>query len=106
IARADSHDRNRWPTRRRMSTDTTATRHCVTMCGWHNQPGIGGFMLQLQSAFGVAALLAIAWACGENRRAVSLQRAAIGLAVTLATAIVPLKLPVGAGAVRGLKRVC
>ena len=30
-------------------------------------------MLQLQSAFGVFALLAIAWAFGENRRAVSLQ---------------------------------
>ncbi len=50
-------------------------------------------MLQLQSAFGVAALLAIAWACGENRRAVSLRQAAIGLAVTLATAVILLKLP-------------
>ena len=36
-------------------------------------------MLQLQSAFGVFALLAIAWAFGENRRAVSLRQAAIGL---------------------------
>jgi CNT family concentrative nucleoside transporter len=68
------------------------------MCGWHNHPGIGGFMLQLQSAFGVVALLAIAWALGENRRAVSLKQAAIGLAVTLATAIVLLKLPVVARA--------
>lgn len=50
-------------------------------------------MLQLQSAFGVLALLAIAWACGENRRAVSPRQAAIGLAVTLATAVVLLKLP-------------
>ena len=45
-------------------------------------------MLQLQSAFGVFALLAIAWALGENRRAVSLRQAAVGLAVTFATALV------------------
>ena len=51
-------------------------------------------MLQLQSAFGVLALLAIAWACGENRRAVSLRQAAIGLVATLVTAVVLLKLPV------------
>ncbi|MCP4616675.1 MAG: nucleoside:proton symporter [Bradyrhizobium sp.] len=55
-------------------------------------------MLQLQSAFGVLALLAIAWACGENRRAVSPRQAAIGLAVTLLTAVVLLKLPVVARA--------
>jgi concentrative nucleoside transporter, CNT family len=55
-------------------------------------------MLQLQSAFGVVALLAIAWACGENRRAVSPRQAAIGLAVTLVTAVVLLKLPVVAHA--------
>jgi concentrative nucleoside transporter, CNT family len=55
-------------------------------------------MLQLQSAFGVVALLAIAWACGENRRAASPRQAAIGLAVTLATAVVLLKLPVVAHA--------
>ncbi len=50
-------------------------------------------MLQLQSAFGVFALLAIAWAFGENRRAVSLRQAAIGLAVTLLTAVALIKLP-------------
>jgi concentrative nucleoside transporter, CNT family len=50
-------------------------------------------MLQLQSAFGVLALLAIAWAVGENRRAVSLRQAAIGLAVTLLTAVALIKLP-------------
>jgi CNT family concentrative nucleoside transporter len=55
-------------------------------------------MLQLQSAFGVVALLAIAWACSEDRRAVSLRQTAIGLAVTLATAVVLLKLPVVARA--------
>ena len=50
-------------------------------------------MLQLQSAFGVLALLAIAWALSENRRAVSLRQTAIGLAVTVVTALVLLKLP-------------
>jgi len=50
-------------------------------------------MLQLQSAFGVLALLAIAWALSENHRAVSLRQAAVGLAVTIATALVLLKLP-------------
>jgi concentrative nucleoside transporter, CNT family len=55
-------------------------------------------MLQLQSAFGVLALLAIAWGLGENRRAVSLRQAGIGLAVTLVTAVVLLKLPVVAHA--------
>src|SRR6201985_3014539 len=55
-------------------------------------------MLQLQSAFGIFALLAIAWALGENRRAVSIRQAAIGLVVTLLTAIVLIKLPVVAHA--------
>ena len=55
-------------------------------------------MLQLQSALGVVALLAIAWACSEHRRAISLRQAAVGLAATLATAVVLLKLPVVARA--------
>ncbi|WP_291685767.1 nucleoside transporter C-terminal domain-containing protein [Bradyrhizobium sp.] len=55
-------------------------------------------MLQLQSAFGVFALLAIAWALGENRRNVSLRQAAIGLAVTLLTAVALIKLPIVAHA--------
>src|SRR4051812_39570368 len=50
-------------------------------------------MQQLQSAFGVLALLAFAWAIGENRRAVSLRQAAIGLALTFFTALALLKLP-------------
>jgi len=50
-------------------------------------------MLQLQSAFGIVALLALAWIFGENRRAVSLRQTAIGLAVTVATAVVLIKLP-------------
>jgi len=50
-------------------------------------------MQQLQSAFGVIALLALAWAISENRRAVSLRQAAIGLGLTFATAVALLKLP-------------
>ncbi|MGY8662995.1 nucleoside transporter C-terminal domain-containing protein [Bradyrhizobium sp. UFLA05-109] len=50
-------------------------------------------MLRLQSALGIFALLAIAWALAENRRAVSLRQAGIGLVVTFLTAIVLLKLP-------------
>jgi CNT family concentrative nucleoside transporter len=50
-------------------------------------------MQSLQSAFGVLALLAIAWAVSENRRAVAWRRAAAGLAVTVVTAVVLLKVP-------------
>src|ERR1700751_2098053 len=55
-------------------------------------------MVQLQSEFGVLALLAIAWALGENRRKVRVRQAAIGLAVTLATAVILIKLPLVAHA--------
>jgi CNT family concentrative nucleoside transporter len=55
--------------------------------------GLEGIMLQLQSTFGVLALLAITWAFSENRRAVSLRQAAISLAVTLLTAVALIKLP-------------
>ncbi len=55
-------------------------------------------MLQVQSAFGVLALLAIAFAFGENRRSVSLRQAAVGLFVTVLTAIVLIKLPIVAHA--------
>src|ERR1700709_2780150 len=50
-------------------------------------------MQQLQSAFGVLALLAIAWAISENRRAVSLKQAATGLALTFLTALALITLP-------------
>src|ERR1700761_2117521 len=50
-------------------------------------------MLQLQSTFGVVALLVIAWVLSENRRAVSIKQAMIGLIVTLLTALPLLKLP-------------
>lgn len=55
-------------------------------------------MLRLQSTLGVFALLLIAFALAENRRAVSLRRALIGLVVTFVTAIVLLKVPVVAHA--------
>ena len=50
-------------------------------------------MQQLQSAFGVIVLLAITWAFSENRRAVSLKQTAIGLVITLLTAVALIKLP-------------
>jgi concentrative nucleoside transporter, CNT family len=65
----------------------SAARHA------HNEGGFGGNMLQLQSAFGIVALLAIAWAISENRRAVSPRQAGIGLAATLVTAVILIKLP-------------
>jgi CNT family concentrative nucleoside transporter len=55
-------------------------------------------MLQLQSAFGIFALLAIAWGFGESRRAVSMRQTGVGLVVTLVTAIVLIKLPLVARA--------
>src|SRR5438270_2335890 len=55
-------------------------------------------MQQVQSALGVFALLAIAWIFGENRREVSLKQAAVGLFVTMLTAIILIKLPIVAHA--------
>src|SRR5260370_242725 len=71
----------------------TSSRICSSRDRCHNRPGLGGIMLQLQSAFGVLALLAIAWVFGENRGAVSLRQAAIGLFVTILTAVALIKLP-------------
>jgi CNT family concentrative nucleoside transporter len=50
-------------------------------------------MQQLQSVLGVFALLGLAFAISENRRAVGWRRAGIALLVTLATALVLLKVP-------------
>jgi concentrative nucleoside transporter, CNT family len=50
-------------------------------------------MQELQSTFGMVALLAIAWIISENRRAVSWRQVATGLAVTFATAALFLKVP-------------
>jgi CNT family concentrative nucleoside transporter len=55
-------------------------------------------MLQLQSAFGIFAILGLAWAFGENRSKVSLRQTAVCLAATFLTALVLLKLPVVARA--------
>ena len=64
----------------------------------YTQGTAGGGMLQLQSAFGILALLAIAFALSERHSAVSWKQAAAGLLVTLATAIVLLKVPYAAKA--------
>jgi CNT family concentrative nucleoside transporter len=50
-------------------------------------------MLQLQSALGVVALLAIAFATSEHRRAVAWKQAGLGLALTLAVAVLFIKVP-------------
>ena len=50
-------------------------------------------MQNLQSLFGIFALLAIAWLISEDRRAVAWKQAGIGLAVTFLTAVLMLKLP-------------
>lgn len=55
-------------------------------------------MLRLQSALGIFALLLIAWALSENRRAVSLRQAAVGVVVTFVAAVILLKLPIVAHA--------
>ncbi len=50
-------------------------------------------MLQLQSAMGIIALLAIAWTISEHRWAVAWKHAAAGLTLTFAIAILLLKVP-------------
>jgi CNT family concentrative nucleoside transporter len=50
-------------------------------------------MQHVQSALGIVALLAFAWAISENRRAVDWKCAAVALLVTLATAFLRLKAP-------------
>ena len=50
-------------------------------------------MQHLQSALGVAALIAFAWAISENRNAVAWKRAGIGLAVLFVLAVLFLKVP-------------
>ena len=50
-------------------------------------------MQNLQSALGVAAMLGIAFALSENHRAVAWKKAGIGLAATIVTAVILLKVP-------------
>jgi len=51
-------------------------------------------MQNFQSAFGIFALLAISWIVSEDRRGVAWRQAGAALVVTLATAVVLLKVPV------------
>ena len=48
--------------------------------------GFGEFMQNLQSALGVVAIIAFAWAISENRRMVSPRRIAVGLVVAFVLA--------------------
>src|SRR5437588_8459394 len=57
-----------------------------------------GAMQSLQSAFGVFALLGIAWIVSEDRRGVAWTQAAVALLVTFVTAVVLLKVPAAARA--------
>jgi len=50
-------------------------------------------MQNLQSALGIVAIIAFAWAVSENRRAVSWRNAAVGLAITVILAVIFLKIP-------------
>src|SRR6266404_5438520 len=50
-------------------------------------------MQNLQSALGVVAMLGIAFAISENHRAVAWKKAGIGLAATIVTAVILLKVP-------------
>ncbi len=50
-------------------------------------------MLVFQSIIGIVTLLLIAWVFSENRRAVSVRQAVIGLAVTVVLALILLKIP-------------
>jgi CNT family concentrative nucleoside transporter len=61
-------------------------------------------MQNLQSAAGIVALLALAWLISENRRAVSLRQALVGLGVTLITALLLVKVPQVASAFAVINR--
>jgi len=50
-------------------------------------------MANLQSAFGIFALLALAWIVSEDRRGVAWRQAAVALLVTFVTAVILLKVP-------------
>lgn len=59
----------------------------------------------LQSAFGLALMIALAWALSENRRAFSLWAVAAGLAIQIALALLLLKLPASQQALLALNGV-
>ena len=62
-------------------------------------------METLQSALGIVALLVIAWACSENRRAVSLRQVPMGLGLTFLLAVLLLKVPPARAAFASANRV-
>jgi concentrative nucleoside transporter, CNT family len=61
-------------------------------------------MQNLQSALGVAAIVAIAWLVSENRRAVPWRQVITGLAVTFALALLMLKVPQTQAAFNAINR--
>lgn len=62
-------------------------------------------LLPLQSAFGLLAIAALAWALSENRAAFSLRQVAVGLLLQLLLALLLLKIPAAAQALLGLNVV-
>ena len=71
------------------------SRNFHERAGISKSAGAGGLctMNQLQSALGVCALLGFAWLISERRAAVNWKSAGIALLVTLATAVLLLKIP-------------
>jgi concentrative nucleoside transporter, CNT family len=61
-----------------------------------------GVMQHLQSLLGIFALLGLAWLISEDRRGVAWRQAAVGLAVTFATAVMLLEVPGVARAFRAI----
>lgn len=59
----------------------------------------------LQSAFGLALFIALAWALSENRRAFSFRGVAAGLAIQIGLALLLLKLPASQGVLLALNGV-
>jgi len=81
--------RSRPQAKRRAQAHLDADRAIRSAWGF----GALSFMLQLQSALGVAAILGIAFVLSEDRRAVPWRPVTIGLAVTFALALLMLKVP-------------
>ena len=81
--------RSRPQAKRRAQAHLDADRAIPSAWGF----GALSFMLQLQSALGVVAILGIAFVLSEDRRAVPWRPVIIGLAVTFALALLMLKVP-------------
>lgn len=62
-------------------------------------------ILSLQSAFGLVAIAALAWALSENRRSFSIRQVGIGIGLQIAIALVLLKLPLARSALLSLNSV-